>query len=210
MKNIQKNIIKQILSAISYLHRQGIAHRDLKPENLLCSGEGDDEIVKIADFGLSKIFNSGDNLVTSCGTPGYVAPEVLLCESYDERVDMWGVGIITYVLLAGYPPFYADEDTAMFERIMSCDYDFDDECWDDVSDLAKEFIQKLLLKEPSTRLTADEAMQHPWLTSEAPNKTLKIGMNFTEYNQRRKDEQINYNPQNSLIALNNAKKRILN
>jgi len=123
---------------------------------------------------------------------------------------MWGVGIITYVLLAGYPPFYADEDTAMFERIMSCDYDFDDECWDDVSDLAKEFIQKLLLKEPSTRLTADEAMQHPWLTSEAPNKTLKIGMNFTEYNQRRKDEQINYNPQNSLIALNNAKKRILN
>jgi len=195
-----KNIVRQILSAVAYLHEQGIAHRDLKPENLLCSGEGDDEVVKIADFGLSKIFNEEDKLVTSCGTPGYVAPEVLLCESYDKGVDMWGIGIITYVLLAGYPPFYADEDTAMFERIMNCDYDFDDECWDDVSELAKDFIQKLLVKDPQQRMTAEEAIEHAWLTTESPDTPLKIGVNFTEYNTKRKEEQVFFEP-NSLIAL---------
>jgi len=196
-----RNIIKQILSAVAYLHSQGIAHRDLKPENLLCSGEGEDEVVKIADFGLSKIFNEEDKLVTSCGTPGYVAPEVLLCESYDKGVDMWGIGIITYVLLAGYPPFYADEDAAMFERIMSCDYDFDDECWDDVSELAKDFIQKLLVKEPEKRLNAEEALEHPWLTSDSTSdKPLKIGDKFQEYNTRRKEEQVVMEP-NHLIAL---------
>jgi len=205
-----RNIIKQILSAVAYLHEQGIAHRDLKPENLLCSGEGENEVVKIADFGLSKIFNEEDKLVTSCGTPGYVAPEVLLCESYDKGVDMWGIGIITYVLLAGYPPFYADDDTAMFERIMNCDYDFDDECWDDVSELAKDFIQKLLIKDPEQRLTAEEAMQHPWLTTEAPDTNLNIGNKFNDYNTRRKElEELNYNPQNSLIALNSAKQRLM-
>jgi len=203
-----KNIVNQILSAVAYLHKKGIAHRDLKPENLLCSGEGEDEIVKIADFGLSKIFNEEDELVTSCGTPGYVAPEVLLCESYDKAVDMWGIGIITYVLLAGYPPFYADDDTAMFERIMNCDYDFDDECWDDVTDLAKDFIQKLLVKDPDQRLTAEGAMQHPWLNSESPDTPLNIGSKFNDYNTKRKEEQINYNPQNSLLALNTARNRV--
>jgi len=202
----------QILSAIAYLHKVGIAHRDLKPENLLCSGEGDDEIVKLADFGLAKMFNGEEELMTSCGTPGYVAPEVLLCESYDKAVDMWGIGIITFILLAGYPPFYAEDDTAMFERIMNCDYDFDDECWDDVSDVAKEFIQKLLVKDPEQRLTAEEAQAHPWLSTDAgSDKTLKAAFDkFNEYNSKRKDEQRDFNPQNSLIALNQAKLRVQN
>jgi len=203
-----KNIIKQILSAVSYLHQQGIAHRDLKPENLLCSGDGEEEIVKIADFGLSKIFSGEEELMTSCGTPGYVAPEVLLCESYDKAVDMWGIGIITYVLLAGYPPFYADDDTAMFERIMNCDYDFDDECWDDVTEIAKDFIRKLLVKDPDQRLNAEEAIQHPWLNSDSPNTPLKIGNKFNEYNSKRKEDNVNYNHQNSLLALNTAKTRV--
>jgi len=159
----------------------------------LCSGEGDNEVVKIADFGLSKMFSEEDKLVTSCGTPGYVAPEVISAESYDKSVDMWGVGIITYVLLAGYPPFYADDDTQMFERILSCDYDYDDECWDDVSDLAKDFISKLIVKEPNERLTAEEAMEHPWLKSDTPDKMLNIGGKFTNYNIKRKEEQIPYN-----------------
>lgn len=135
------NVVNQILDAVSYLHSKGIAHRDLKPENcmyfsfllilifvVLCSGTDDNEIVKIADFGLSKIQSDEDLLSTSCGTPGYVAPEVLLCESYNESVDMWGIGIITYILLAGYPPFYDEnnpqDDTALFEKVCRKIYSF--------------------------------------------------------------------------------------
>jgi len=140
------NVIKQILDAVKYLHECGIAHRDLKPENLLCSGEGEDEIVKIADFGLSKMFTSGEKLMTGCGTPGYVAPEVLLCEEYDSKVDLWSIGVITYILLSGYSPFHSDDETELFEKIMTAEYDFDNECWDDVSQPAKDFIQKLLKK----------------------------------------------------------------
>jgi len=184
------HIVKQILHAVKYLHEQGIAHRDLKPENLLCSGEGAHEVVKIADFGLSKIFGGekGEELQTSCGTPGYVAPEVLMCESYDKSVDMWGIGIITYILLAGYPPFYADNDTQLFEKIMNAEYDFDDECWDDVSDLAKDFIQHLLVKEPENRFTADQALAHEWITSAAPDKALNIHQRMSQYNLQRKEQ----------------------
>jgi calcium/calmodulin-dependent protein kinase I len=184
------HIVKQILNAVKYLHLQGIAHRDLKPENLLCSGEGANEVVKIADFGLSKIFagEKGEELQTSCGTPGYVAPEVLMSEHYDKSVDMWGIGIITYILLAGYPPFYADNDTQLFEKIMNADYDFDDECWDDVSDLAKDFIRHLLVKNPEERFNADQALAHPWITSAAPDKALNIHQRMSQYNIARKEQ----------------------
>jgi len=182
------HIIKQILHAVKYLHEKGIAHRDLKPENLLCSGSGSRETVKIADFGLSKIFSDNEDLVTSCGTPGYVAPEVLMCESYDKSVDMWGIGIITYILLAGYPPFYAENDTALFEKIMNAEYDFDDECWDDVSDLAKDFIQHLLVKDPHERFSAEQALQHSWITTTAPDKKLNIHQRMSDYNLKRKEQ----------------------
>jgi calcium/calmodulin-dependent protein kinase I len=184
------HIVKQILNAVRYLHQQGIAHRDLKPENLLCSGEGANEVVKIADFGLSKIFggDKGEELQTSCGTPGYVAPEVLMSEHYDKSVDMWGIGIITYILLAGYPPFYADNDTQLFEKIMNADYDFDDECWDDVSDIAKDFIRNLLVKNPEERFTADQALEHTWITATAPDKALNIHQRMSQYNIARKEQ----------------------
>lgn len=201
------NIVKQILSAVAYLHEIGIAHRDLKPENLLCSGVDEDEIVKIADFGLSKIFSDEEELMTSCGTPGYVAPEVLMCESYDKSVDMWGIGIITYILLAGYPPFFAEDDTALFEKIMNAEYDFDDECWDDVSDLAKDFISHLLVKDPKERYTAEEALKHPWLKSDASDKQLKIGRKMSEYNIKRKEDKAKFvsNKEASIANLNNVR-----
>jgi len=139
-------LLDKILDAVKYLHENGIAHRDLKPENLLCSGEDEDEIVKIADFGLSKMFSAGEKLMTGCGTPGYVAPEVLLSETYDNKVDLWSIGVITYILLSGYSPFYAENETGLFEKIMHAEYDFDNECWDEISKPAKSFIEALLKK----------------------------------------------------------------
>jgi calcium/calmodulin-dependent protein kinase I len=157
------NITRQFVAAIEYLHSRGIAHRDLKPENLMSIGSGATEVVKLADFGLSKNFGD-EKLMTSCGSPGYVAPEVLECETYDKLVDMWSVGVILYILLVGYPPFYADSDPELFKKIMACDYEFG-EGWDVVSDSAKDLIRNLLVKDPKKRFTATQALNHPWLKS---------------------------------------------
>jgi len=167
------NIIFQVVSAVDYLHTNGIAHRDLKPENLLSAGEGENEIIKIADFGFSKSFAGDDaeKLMTSCGSPGYVAPEILTAESYDKSVDMWSVGVIIYILLSGYPPFYADSAPALFKKIMDVKYDFDDSVWEDISDSAKDLIRNLLVKEPSKRFTAKQCLQHPWVKGAAANES---------------------------------------
>jgi len=156
------NIIHQIVSAVDYLHSNGIAHRDLKPENLLSSGDDENEVIKIIDFGLSKKFGD-EQLVTSVGSPGYVAPEVLTETSYDKSVDMWSVGVILYILLCGFPPFFADTSTELFKRIIDVKYDFDDPAWDDVSEAPKEIIRKLLVKDPSQRMTASQLAEHPWV-----------------------------------------------
>jgi len=156
------NIIRQIVSALDYLHSNGIAHRDLKPENLMSSGDDDNEVIKIIDFGLSKKFGD-EQLVTSVGSPGYVAPEVLTETSYDKSVDMWSVGVILYILLCGFPPFFADTSTELFKKIIDVKYDFDDPAWDDVSEAPKEIIRKLLIKDPKQRLTANQLADHPWV-----------------------------------------------
>jgi len=190
------NIVRQIVSAVAYLHDLGIVHRDLKPENLLCSGQGDNEVVKIADFGLSKFVCDDDKLMTSCGTPGYVAPEVLLCERYDKSVDMWGIGVITYILLAGYPPFYneqnLEDDAGLFEKVINCDYDYEDECWDEISDLAKNFIKSLLIKDPSDRLTAKESLDHEWISStpEEIDLSKRMTRRMSNFNLTRKEQII--------------------
>lgn len=155
------HITKQFISAIEYLHGRGIAHRDLKPENLMSIGTGANEVIKVADFGLSKNFGD-EKMKTSCGSPGYVAPEVLEQETYDNAVDMWSIGVIVYILLVGYPPFYADNDPLLFKKIMAVDYEFG-EGWDSVSEQAKDFIRHLLVKDPQKRLTATQALEHPWI-----------------------------------------------
>lgn len=161
-----RNVVKQVCRGVAYLHSAGIAHRDLKPENLLCDGDGDDMTIKIADFGLSKIFGAGETLETSCGTPDYVAPEVLTGSSYDNAVDMWSVGVITYILLCGFPPFYATSQNVLFEKILSADYDFPDPEWTHVSEAAKNFIRHLIVKEPERRYTAQQALEDGWLREE--------------------------------------------
>jgi len=187
------NIARQIISAVEYLHEKGIAHRDLKPENLLSSGSEEQELIKIADFGFSKDFNE-DKLQTSCGSPGYVAPEVLTSESYDKSVDMWSIGVIIYILLCGYPPFYADNAPALFKKIMDVKYDFDDPSWDDVSEDAKDLIRHLLVKNPEERYTAQQCKEHPWikgtnLTDKKLNPKIDKLATMQEENKKMREEQ---------------------
>uniref|UniRef100_A0A8C6SFJ6 Calcium/calmodulin-dependent protein kinase Ib n=1 Tax=Neogobius melanostomus TaxID=47308 RepID=A0A8C6SFJ6_9GOBI len=166
-------LIQQILDAVKYLHDMGIVHRDLKPENLLYYSLEEDSKIMISDFGLSKIEGSGSVMSTACGTPGYVAPEVLAQKPYSKAVDCWSIGVIAYILLCGYPPFYDENDAKLFEQILKAEYEFDSPYWDDISDSAKDFIIHLMEKDPNVRYTCDQALQHPWIAGDtALNKNI--------------------------------------
>jgi len=162
-----KFVINQILNAVEYLHQNGIAHRDLKPENILCCTQTRNqrvrkEIIKVADFGLSKMFSQED-LISQCGSPTYVAPEVLLSQTYDQSVDMWAIGVITFVMLTGCFPFYVEGQnySALYKKIINVDYAFPDD--PALTSDAKSFIQKLLVKDASRRYTPEQCRNHPWL-----------------------------------------------
>ncbi|KAJ8261779.1 hypothetical protein GJAV_G00158310 [Gymnothorax javanicus] len=159
-------LIRQVLDAVNYLHKMGIVHRDLKPENLLYFNPQDESKIMISDFGLSKMEGTGDVMSTACGTPGYVAPEVLAQKPYSKAVDCWSIGVIAYILLCGYPPFYDENDSKLFEQILKADYEFDAPYWDDISDSAKDFISSLMEKDPAKRYTCDQALRHPWIAGD--------------------------------------------
>ncbi|XDV52083.1 hypothetical protein PO909_020851, partial [Leuciscus waleckii] len=159
-------LIQQILDAVKYLHDMGIVHRDLKPENLLYYSLDEDSKIMISDFGLSKIEGSDSVMSTACGTPGYVAPEVLAQKPYSKAVDCWSIGVIAYILLCGYPPFYDENDAKLFEQILKAEYEFDSPYWDDISDSAKDFIVHLMEKDPNQRYTCEQALQHPWIAGD--------------------------------------------
>ncbi|XP_051976219.1 calcium/calmodulin-dependent protein kinase type 1D-like isoform X2 [Xyrauchen texanus] len=160
-------LIKQVLDAVKYLHSLGIVHRDLKPENLLYFNPHEESKIMISDFGLSKMEDAANDIMsTACGTPGYVAPEVLAQKPYSKAVDCWSIGVIAYILLCGYPPFYDENDSKLFEQILRAEYEFDSPYWDDISDSAKDFISNLMQKDPEKRLTCEEALQHPWIAGD--------------------------------------------
>ncbi|XP_067253135.1 calcium/calmodulin-dependent protein kinase IGa [Chanodichthys erythropterus] len=155
-------VIKQVLEAVSYLHQNSIVHRDLKPENLLYYSPEENAKIMISDFGLSKMADHGV-MSTACGTPGYVAPEVLAQKPYSKAVDCWSIGVITYILLSGYPPFYEENETRLFSKIMKAEYAFHSPYWDEISESAKDFIRHMLEKNPSKRYTTEQALAHPWI-----------------------------------------------
>ncbi|XP_056878716.1 calcium/calmodulin-dependent protein kinase type 1D [Takifugu flavidus] len=159
-------LIRQVLDAVNYLHRMSIVHRDLKPENLLYFNSQDESKIMISDFGLSKMEGTGNVMSTACGTPGYVAPEVLAQKPYSKAVDCWSIGVIAYILLCGYPPFYDENDSKLFEQILKADYEFDAPYWDDISDSAKDFIANLMEKDPAKRFTCEQALRHPWIAGD--------------------------------------------
>ncbi|XP_055274762.1 LOW QUALITY PROTEIN: calcium/calmodulin-dependent protein kinase type 1G [Moschus berezovskii] len=179
-------VIQQVLSAVKYLHENGIVHRDLKPENLLYLTPEENSKIMITDFGLSKMEQSGV-MSTACGTPGYVAPEVLAQKPYSKAVDCWSIGVITYILLCGYPPFYEETESKLFEKIKEGYYEFESPFWDDISESAKDFICHLLEKDPNERYTCEKALRHPWINGNTalhrdiyPSVSLQIQKNFAK------------------------------
>jgi len=148
-------------------------HRDLKPENILYASTADDAPIKVADFGLARVVSGKEMMKTACGTPGYVAPEVLKNKGYDSgAVDMWSTGVILYILLCGFPPFYEEELPALFEQILHARYDFPSPWWDNISKEAKALVSGLLTIDPKLRLTAEKVLTEKWVTGNAPTAEL--------------------------------------
>jgi len=172
-------VVRQLTEAIQHLHLKKVVHRDLKPENLLLKEKSAKSDVMLADFGLAALMDSGTKLKTAVGTPGYIAPEVLLTLddediTYDYQVDIFGIGVIMYILLCGFPPFYADDDDTLFDLTIDGDYSFPSPYWDNISIEAKDLIDHLLVTDPDKRYNCHQILTHPWLTTK--NKTEPMPM----------------------------------
>ncbi|XP_070841853.1 serine/threonine-protein kinase H1-like [Chaetodon trifascialis] len=187
--------LRMVLTGVGYLHNLGITHRDLKPENLLYYHPGADSRLLVTDFGLATFGGAGAgsevsgpeqsedgddaredrtwSLRTTCGTPEYMAPEVLLRRPYSCAVDMWALGVIAYIVLSGSMPFEDDSRTRLYRSIVRGKYSFHGDPWPSVSNLAKDFIRRLLPLDPTARLTADQAIHHPWVVTMAASSSMR-------------------------------------
>mmetsp|Transcript_99642 Transcript_99642/g.287651 ORF Transcript_99642/g.287651 Transcript_99642/m.287651 type:complete len:418 (+) Transcript_99642:3-1256(+) len=177
-------VVQQILRAIFYMHDKSVAHRDLKPENFLFVTKDalDRSVIKIIDFGLSCHFKAGESMTTRAGTPYYVAPQVLQGK-YDHMCDLWSVGVIMYILLCGYPPFYGRNDQEVLAKVRRGQFAFEQKDWGRVSADAKSLIRSLLQKEVRDRFTAEQALGHEWIKNTAPRASatsLKSNPNLLE------------------------------
>lgn len=175
-------MIKQVLKPLEYLHAQGIAHRDLKPENIMFVSEEDTKHIKLLDFGFAKAVSADNEEVSMVGTLGYKAPEIFKSEPYSTKCDMWALGVITYILLCGFPPFFSeehykdmvnnapfwfffnDETPLLVDQIKRGVVSYPEANWSKLSPQAKAFVQSLLVVDPLKRATAKEALAHPWMT----------------------------------------------
>ncbi|XP_068080754.1 calcium/calmodulin-dependent protein kinase (CaM kinase) II gamma 1 isoform X17 [Danio rerio] len=156
--------ISQILESVNHIHQHDIVHRDLKPENLLLASKMKGAAVKLADFGLA-IEVQGDQQAWFgfAGTPGYLSPEVLRKDPYGKPVDIWACGVILYILLVGYPPFWDEDQHKLYQQIKAGAYDFPSPEWDTVTPEAKNLINQMLTINPAKRITAEQALKHPWV-----------------------------------------------
>ncbi|XP_022253487.1 phosphorylase b kinase gamma catalytic chain, skeletal muscle/heart isoform-like isoform X2 [Limulus polyphemus] len=179
-------IMKQLLEAIEFIHSKNVVHRDLKPENILLD---DDFNIKITDFGFAKVVKPQERQFELCGTPGYLAPELLKASMYEnavgynKEVDIWACGVIMYTLLVGFPPFWHRKQMIMLRNIMEGKFEFCSPEWDDITELPKDLIRKMLVVDPLKRLTVSEALKHEFfqvVTTKGrifdARKTFQLGM----------------------------------
>ncbi|XP_029514231.1 death-associated protein kinase 2-like [Oncorhynchus nerka] len=185
--------MKQILLGVGFMHSKQIGHFDLKPENIMLSAKMTPNTdIKIIDFGLAHRFQPGEEYKCMSGTPQYIPPEVINYEPLSTAVDMWSIGVITYILLSGMSPFQGDKDEETLRNIIALNYKFDDHHFSMTSAMAKDFIQKLLVKDQNERITAEECLQHPWIKpltrkQVANRNRSSINMkNFKKFNAKRK------------------------
>ncbi|KAI6032591.1 Pkinase-domain-containing protein [Pisolithus orientalis] len=181
-------VVRSILSGVKYLHDHDIVHRDLKPENILYRTKDPNSDVVIVDFGIAKhLHSSTEQLQSLAGSLGYVAPEVLNHLGHGKAVDIWSTGIITYVLLCGYTPFRSDDPKEIIRETTDAKFEFHEAYWSKVSSEAKSFIRLLLNPDPSKRPTAEEALNHHWLTAYEPSTDHDLGAGLREnFNPRKR------------------------
>ncbi|KAJ3130600.1 hypothetical protein HK100_007895 [Physocladia obscura] len=202
-------IIRTVLDCVAYLHENNVVHRDIKPENLLFRSKDSLSQLMISDFGLSKMLETPDMMLsTKLGTPTYMAPEIFLHKGYGKPVDMWAIGVMTYFLLCGFFPF-ALEGGIVDEKVLRAEFYFEEPYWLDISSEAKDFISKLLYLNPHDRMTAVEAIKHPWMSfapiqlgdgstvsSRVPTVDLlpAVGREFSKRSTLRKNPSAKTNP----------------
>ncbi|KAI8324428.1 Pkinase-domain-containing protein [Martensiomyces pterosporus] len=162
------NHIRTGYQSIAYLHSHNVVHRDIKPENFIFRDESPDAPLMLADFGIARIMKSDDEILTTvCGSFGYAAPEILLRQGHGKPVDIWSMGVVTFSTLCGYSPFWRYEDpNSLIQAIQADNIEFDERYWWGISDDAKDFIRRCLRADPHRRMTAEEALQHPWLAGD--------------------------------------------
>jgi len=199
-EKVAAHILRQLLSAITFCHSNNVIHRDLKPENILIESENEKEeffTIKVIDFGTSEIFRKNKLLDKKIGTPLYIAPEVLN-NQYNEKCDLWSTGVILYILLCGSPPFYGSNDNEIYKKITSGKYSMKGVEWGEISTDAKDLIKNLLVKDYTSRYSANQALNHPWIKKmkEATDvKTMskesinKIMGNFQSFSTNQKLQQ---------------------
>jgi calcium/calmodulin-dependent protein kinase I len=158
-----RDLIVKMLKAVAYCHARKVAHCDMKPKNLLLMSDDNDSFIKLADFGFAARVHEPNSLSKQCGTPFFVSPEILMRKGYDQQSDMWSVGCIVYLLLSGNLPFMGRSQKELFRKIVAGKFDFDDDEWKEISDEAKDLVTKLLVLDPSKRITAADAVRHEWL-----------------------------------------------
>ena len=198
-----RHVIKAVLEAVDYLHRNNVVHRDIKPENILCVNRSWPLRVKITDFGLSKILgnNSSNKAMRSqCGTAYYLAPEVIDREKYGKPVDLWACGVVLYVMLAGKFPFYGDTDEKFMRRLKS-GVRFPEREWRSIAPAAKSLIRGLLDPNPATRLHAQQALQHPWITGSDSEGLVSSSRPALAADRRRKQAQTQFNAHTEPMSL---------
>lgn len=166
-ENDARMLVKTLCKAVKYLHDENITHRDLKPENIILGAKNDLGSMKLVDFGLAcKLADPERGIVKAAGTPGYLPPEALTRDcNYGIDADVWSIGVIAYIMLCGYPPFYGESDIELFRDIRRAKVTFDEDDWAYTSEYSKDFVLKLVEKDRKKRLTLAEALKHPWMTT---------------------------------------------